>query len=738
MKSPLNTNLGIRQDEEEGVLDLMVIARSLWVRKWSILSLATLMAILQAFWVSSKPSIYDARATLVIEQGENNVVSIQDVYTQDYGSWEYMQTQFELLRSRSLAERVVRKLELHRLERFRPQPPPPRPWYKPDLSKLKPAGFNPVPEQPWVMPSENQQIQNLTAMVAGQVQVRQIGDSNVVALTYRADDPQLAASIANTYLQEYIDSFHDAKEDATRQATEYLNARMEDLRQALKDSEDRLQTFRDQEKLVDIEGVTTLSTQEISSLNSTYSQSRQRRLELETTQRELERVKNASVEEMMMIPSVLNHIVVRDLKQKETEAESNVSELSRRYGPKHPKMIDAMSQLNSAKSALESEVRNVVFGIGREYEIALTNEMSSKTQLDTTKLDLQDLNRKEFMLKELEREVGTNSQLYDIFFTRIKETSDAGLFEPSPARIVDLSEGGSKVGPNVKQAAIMAFAFTVAIASGLSLVLDTINNTIKSPIDVEEKLRAPLLGTLPLIKESKEGDFEDYWKDPKSEFAESVRTIRTGVVLSGLDSPSKIIVITSSVPGEGKSTLALNLAAAFAQMEKTLVIGADLRRPSLARKCKLPAKHPGLSNYVAGSATLDECIATLPGTTLSVMPAGIIPSNPLEMLSSLKFREALESLKTRFDRIVIDSAPIQAVSDALMLASYADSLIFVVKSDATAVSLVKKSLTRLLDANDLLTGVVLNHFEPSKSAKYYGSYNYRYSESYYNSTDTHG
>lgn len=734
---PANS-LPLRNDGDEDALDLMGMVHSLWARKWAIISLAVVVAILVAFWVGSKPPIYDARATLLIEQGESSVVSIQDVYTQGYRGWEYMQTQFELLRSRSIAERVVRKLELHTLDRYRPQPPPPRPWYKPDLSMLKPAGFNAEPQKPWTMPSVDEQIQSLTSMVASQVQIQQIGDSNLVSLTYRSDDPRLAASIANTYLQEYIDSFRDAKEDSTEQATDYLNTRMAELRQTLKNSEDRLQAFRDQEKLVDIAGVTTLSAQEISSLNSTYSQSRQTRLELETTQRELQRVKNASTEELMMIPAILNHAVVRDLKQDETEAESKVSELSRRYGPKHPKMIDAVSQLNSAKTALESEVKNVVFGIEREYQLALNSENSSKSQLDSTKLDLQDLNRKEFVLKELEREVETNSQMYNMFFTRIKETGEVGVFEAPPARVIDLSQGGVQVGPNIKQAVVLAFALAFVAACGLSILLDTLDNTIKTPVDIEEKLHAPMLGTLPLIKQNKAGNFEEYWKDPKSEFAEAVRTIRTGVVLSGLDRPAKIIVITSSVPGEGKSTLALNLAASFAQMEKTLVIGADLRRPSLARKCKLEARHPGLSNYVAGSASLEECIATLEGTSLSVMPAGIIPSNPLEMLSSLRFREALDELKIRFDRIVVDSAPIAAVSDALMLASYADALIFVVKADSTSASLAKKSIAQLVNANELLTGVVLNHFDPSKAVKYYGSYNYKYNEGYYNTSDTHG
>lgn len=741
MNSPISNSNDMRVDDEQDVIDLFGMFRAMWHRKWVILGLATIVSLATSFWMGTKPAVYGAKATLLFEDTQASVVSIQDLYRQGEHSTGYMQTQFELLRSRAIAERVVRKLQLQNMEKFKPQPPPPKPWYEFDLSTLKPAGSNPQPAKPWVMPSEEARIQDLTDMVAGGVKVEQIGESNLVSLTYTSDDPKLAASIANTYLEQFIDSFLAAKVDSTLKATDWLNTRLADLKQNLKNSEEKLQNFREREKLVDLQGVTTnLSAQQISNINNTYTQSQQRRRDLEATQKELEHLK--TVDELMTIPLVLNHDSIRALKQKESDSQRNLSELSRRYGPKHPKIVDAKAQLASIRSALEAEVHNVVFGLQREYRLALESENSSKSQLDATKLDLQDLNRKEFILKDLEREVDTNSQLYNIFFTRIKETGEAGVFEAPPARIIDLSLGGSKIGPNVQQAVMVAFGLSFLFGCALAVLVDLLDNTLKSPTEVEDKLRVPVLGTLPVMQTSKEGHSEEYWLDSKSDFAEAVRTIRTGVVLSGLDNPARLIVVTSSVPGEGKSTIALNLAASLAQMEKTLVIGADLRRPSLARKCNFPAKHPGLSNYVAGSAALDDCIIKFGNDQLSVMPAGIVPSNPLEMLSSQKFRDTLELLQTKYDRIVIDSAPVAAVSDALMLASYADAVIFVIKSDATATALVKKSITQLENVNAPLTGVVLNHFDPAKLTKYYGNYNYGYrygGDSYnYTTNDTHG
>lgn len=724
------------------LLDPARVFNAIWLRKWIILALSSAMSLAAFLWVGAKPASYRADATMLIEMASFNPLMFQDLMYGGYVGFEYMETQFELLRSRSVAERVVRKLALHRMERFRPQPPPPDPWYKFDLSMLKPAGFNPAPEQPWTMPSEESQIQSLTNMVAGRLQVEQLGGSNMVMVSFTADDPRLAASITNTYLQEYIESHLDARMASTLQATDWLTERLADLRENLKRSEERLQAFRDQEQLVDLQGVATLSTQEITNLNNTFSQSRQRRLELEATREELQRIgDDGTVEELLTIPAVFNHDAIRNLRQAERDAQRAVSELSRRYGPKHPKMIEAVTRLDTARTALELEVRNVTYGIEREYQVALNAETTSKQQLDATRLDLQDLNRKEFLLREYEREVETNTQLYDIFFTRLRETDETGEFEAPPARIIDLAADGYRIGPNVQRAAMLAFAMSFMALCGLAVLLDALDNTIKTPADVEEKLGLPLLGALPLLKAAKGEVAEEYWDNQTGTFAEAVRTIRTAVVLSNIDKPAKVIVVTSSVPGEGKSTLALNLATAFSQLEKTILIGADMRRPTLAKRCNLSPKHPGLSNYVAGSAEFDACIAQFNETALTVMPAGLIPSNPLELLSSNRFRETLDLLKTRYDRIIVDSAPVAAVSDALMLASYADSLLFVVKADDTATTVVQKSVRQLLAANEPLTGVILTHYDPSKATKYYGEYRYKYgyyNSGHYHSNETHG
>jgi capsular exopolysaccharide synthesis family protein len=225
------------------------------------------------------------------------------------------------------------------------------------------------------------------------------------------------------------------------------------------------------------------------------------------------------------------------------------------------------------------------------------------------------------------------------------------------------------------------------------------------------------------MKKGHVGPCLGYLEDPKSGFSEAVRSIRTGLVLSGLEKPHKITVITSTTPGEGKSTIAINLAAALALVESVLLIDADLRRPSLAGVFKLPSGTPGLSNVLAQSETLEACLHKSP-YGFDVLPAGIIPANPLEMLSTARFKELLISLSGKYDRVIIDSAPMNAVSDALILATMADSLVYVAKADSTPYALVLKSINTIRHSNLPLTGVVLNGLDTTKQDAYgkYGNY----------------
>ena len=710
------------------MLDIGRLLRAVLRYRWGILGLTFAVTLATGLWVYSLESVYRASASVLLETREANVVNVEQVYQMGRQDYDYFMTQFELLKSRALAERVVRRLKLHQHPMFRPADKTEEEAGF-SLRSLLPAREKAPPVQLTDEQREDRLIQSVTGLVMGGLSVPRVEFSYLAHLNFESTDPVLAAQIVNTLAEEFIESDLENRLSGTLQATGWLNTRLETLKENLRVSEQALQEFREQEGLVNIEGVTGHGRGELQALSARLDDARRARMEAENILEEVRGMGNASISELMSVPAVLEHQVIRDIKREQSLAERRVAELNKRYGVKHPKMIAARSDLSASTNELTQEVKKVVSGIGREYDLAQRNEREQQDRWEARKSEMQDFNRVEFRLRDLQREVDTNRQLYDIFFIRVKDVSETGGFEEAHARIVDraLTPAGP-VKPNRRLALGSGQIVGLLLGSAVAMLLDILDNTIKTPEDVEDKLHAPLLGALPKQILSKTGEFEQFWQNPQSIYAEAIRTIRTGVVLSGLDDPARIIVVTSTVPGEGKSTTALNLGAAMGQMQSTLVIGADLRRPRLAKLCGLTPNHRGLSHYVSGDAALEDCIEHMEALNLHVMPAGLIPPNPLEMISSKRFVDALKSLQDRFDRIIIDSAPVHAVSDALILASYADSVIYLVKADATSATQVQKGIDSLVASNQPLTGVVLNQFDSGKSRSYYGGKHYQYGD----------
>ncbi|MBL4782712.1 MAG: polysaccharide biosynthesis tyrosine autokinase [Porticoccaceae bacterium] len=733
------------QEQDEDFIDIGRLFRVVLRYKWGILGLALVITLFTGLMLMGVKPVYRASASVMLESGGANLVGVEDVYAINASHMYLVNTQFNILQSRDLVERVVRRLHLYKhpvfVEADAKQKEDDKeegskaPWYRYDFKSLLPQSDEPPPPEPSAEEKQESAIHAITNAIVGGLTVKPVDFSLVAHLSFESTDPKLAAQVVNAIAEEFIAHDMQVRMSGTLQATDWLNVRLDDLKSKLHTSEQALQDFRDREGLVEISGVTGLGSSELNSLVQRLDDARKKRIEAQNIKDEVQGMGKASTETLMTLPAVLQHQLIRELKREQSKMSRKVAELGKRYGPKHPKMIAARSDLTAATGGLAREVRKVVSGINREYQLAMRNEQQLQVSWEASKTEVQDFNRKEFQLRELQREVDTNRQLYEVFFTRIKSVSQTGGFEKPHARIVDRAiTPGSPFKPNKKRSLILALVLGLMLGSGIAILLDVLDNTIKSPDDVQDKLRFPLLGSVPKMATDKNGGFEQFWQQPQSQYAEALRTIRTGVVLSGLDDPAKIIVVTSTVPGEGKSTIALNLGSSLGQMEKTLVIGADLRRPSLAKLCQLTPNHPGLSHFVSGTAELDACVEYLDELKIYVMPAGVIPPNPLEMLGSKKFIEGLTTLKQRFDRIVIDTPPLHPVSDALVLASYADSVIYVVKADSTSATQAKKSMASILASNEPLTGVVLNQFDIKKASKYYGSKYYKYGDYYQSDT----
>ncbi len=675
----------------------------------------TAIAVLVALVITP---VYKATATILIEAEEAKVLSIEEVYGLGSPSDEYYQTQFEILKSRELAKRTVLELGLVDNPEFNPAHPENKKSFS--IKELILGEADPLTEEEILAKTVD------TFWEA--VSISPVRKTQLVKVSVESESAEMARVAANAMAQQFIESQLDAKIEVTQQAAGWLSDRLGGLKAKLEDSERKLQQYREDNDLVDVEGVDTLVAKEIDQITEALVEARARRLELQGTYEQLQSLGELNYENLSSLPSIISNPVVVNLRDSETQAELKVSELKKRYGPLHPKMIAAESDLEAVRESVLTQMKRIATSIESNYLVAKSKENSLEKALTNSKSDVRNLNRTEFTLSEYQREVRTNRQLYEAFFNRVSETSATGDLQTASARVVDPAvKPVDPVKTNKKLIVLLALVVSGMFGVALAFLLDILDSTIKNLDDVERKLDVPMLGLLPLVgKKQDAGDVEQMVRAFVGEgmdgFRESVRTLRTGLTLASMEQPASVILVTSSVPSEGKTTTSTNIAEAFGQMEKTLLIDCDMRRPSVAKKLGLAPNVPGLSNAVAYPEMLDECIQSRPELGIDVVSAGPIPPNPLELLGSKNFRDILDRLRSRYQRIIIDSAPMQAVSDALYLSTLVDGVVYVVKADATKDKLAQDGLGKLDNNNARVLGVVLNQVNVDREAKYADSY----------------
>lgn len=756
---------------------------------WGILGLAVSVSVLTFLILLSKTPIYRATASMIVEPKEQKVVSVEELYGVDTKSVAYYYTQVEVLKSRAIARKVIEALSLTAHPEFVGKPPAPDsaeemgpvgpdgPQIPKDLVSADAGdaadggegGEDAAAEsslldwRSWLpfgasQPAASEAVEpdpvdGVVDQFLARLSVSAIRNTQLVQVSFDAASPELAMRAANAVCDAYIDANLDARSEGTQLASKWLATRLEGLREKLADSERRLQAYLENQKLVDIggvsssgvssSGVSSLSASQLSDLNSKYIDARKIRLEAETLYSQIASLGGQVPDNIESMPAIYGDETVRDLKQQEHEALTRVNELSSRYGAQHPERVTAETHLESVRTALKKQVASVAGRLKQQIAAAYANENALAGQIDGLKSEIQGISRKESVYRELQREVQSNRDLYEMFFKRLKETSEAGDLQPSNARIMDAAIlPRVPVRPNKRLGVTIAFALSLLAGIGLAFLLDFMDKSFRSSDEVEQKLGLPLLGLVPLVaQKQKRGAKEDvskvFLEDPRGNFAESVRTIRTGIMLSALDDPRMSILVTSSVPGEGKSSISMSLAYALAQLNsRVLVVEADLRRPNLAKRCGLSAKMPGLSNLVVQTASLEECIHHYDAGKIDLMPAGIIPPNPLELLSSHRFAEAMAELESEYDAIILDAPPMQPVSDALALSRLARSVIYVIQAEKTPVHMARSGIDRLRKVRAPLTGVVLSQLNMEKSRRGYSSY--YYSDYYYGSYKQEG
>ncbi len=703
MKTQESENL-ISTNEE---VELKEILTPLWTGRWKILFFTLVITFFVAFYLSLlKPSY---RATAILQIGSNkpaNTLSINDAFNESSASKEQIQTQYELLRSRKFAERVIRQLNLVQHKEFNSGK------YNSKFAILESiGGRDSVPS-----------VSDIVGQFQKQLSIVPIAGTELVKISYASFSAELSQQVANqvgiTYLQ-YQDEIHSASKETTSQ---WLVDQLEELGKKLQVSELSLQTYREAEGIVDIDGVVGLVGAELTELTSETLRAEKLADDLAISYQSLKKY-DGDIAKLSELYEISNHATLLQLRSAEEKVARKFFELSQRYGPKHPKRIAVNAELMSLKNRITQQVYDIVTSIEKEYFSAIERANGTKQRLAIAKKDYLRLSRLQNKFSQLTREVDTNKELYNNYLVRLKEADAMGNYKANfYVRFIDKAIiPKSQFAPNKALVIVLTFILSIAFISIIIIMRELLVDTLNSRRKLDNFNEAAILAVLPRIKASTTDRKEDAYSTD-NRFTEAIRTLRTALLFNSEKIPPKVIAITSSVPNEGKSTVALHLARSFSEMEKVLLIEADMRHPTIAKNMNLNQHRPGLSNLLAKTHQINECIIRDKSVKLDILTSGISPANPLAFLSMKRFNMLIKVFGNFYDRIIIETPPVHAVSDAVIISKLVDSVLYIVHGNKTKREQISSGLRMLKQVNAPIEGVVINHSENIDTDKYQNKY----------------
>jgi succinoglycan biosynthesis transport protein ExoP len=735
IETPKNQATAIPRDpefdefvEDEG-LTLRHYWYLVWRNKWAISGLVFAVGLFTLIWTYSLQPIYRSTATLMIGANEPIMESEQQSSANGLDREKFLGTQYELLKSREIAKAALEKLKLDQQSWFDPLGEESksrfnwRNWIPRAWLETMDVAYTPV--------ADSDPDKALLGWLRKNLQIRPVQHTSLAEVSFETTNPRMASQVANAVTQAYIETNLKQRHESSQEASEWLKQQLLKSQHNVSESIDALQKYREQTGLVEVEGMQSVYTEHLKAVASEYASARQIRTEAENRYQRAKRLKKTG--QLDAMSGVFDNPWVQHLREQENKLEREIRLDSERFQGNYPELDEAKQNLEAIRNHIDEVFGQIVEGFRTDYELALSNEEHLLSERKKLEDKVQELNEKGFQVDALERAVATNRQSYDAFLHRLMDMSTLGADTVSMiARIVDPAVPQfTPVKPNKRRIMTIAVILALFAGVGIVLLLDKLDNTLKRREEVEERLGIPVLGELALLKNKRNDGTEivpatEFLDEPKSVFAESIRTFRTSVALSGLDRKRQVIVVTSTVSGEGKTTVALNLALSLGQLGNVLLIDADLRRPSLAKLSGLKTKLPGLTDVVASTAKVADCIHRIAGD-IHLLPVGsVIPPDPLKALSSERFSELLNKSATAYDSVVIDSAPIEVVSDARVLATNASGVVYVIKADETPHQAVRQGLNSLKQTNAPVIGAVLNQLDP-KTSRSYDKYKYGYS-----------
>lgn len=691
---------------EEKEIHLRDYLKVIYKRRYTVYTFFIIVCVVVIIGTLSSTPLYKATTKVLIEKVEPYNLSMMYPYYMPYDP-EFYETQYQLIKSKSVAEKVVKMLSLENTYEK----------YFKDAKKIFSDG------------QKTSRTEILTNIISSGIVVTPVKNSKIVNISFLSTNPDFAEIVANTVAQAYIDEILEMRMNASRYSLEWMTKKAEEEKIKLEKSEQALQDYMKANNIVTLQDKIAITPEKLSEFNAQLIKAETRRKEIESL---YYKVMNLSpdLKDAETIPAIASDNTIQSLRSQILKAEQNIEDLSKKYGQKHPSMIRAQEELKILEQKKEQEIKRVIGTIKNEYELARANEANLQRMLSNTKAEALDLNEKFIRYGVLTREVETNRQLYDALIKRIKEQS---VTEEIRNVNVWVIEKGEKPVTPVKPRKTLNILLGILVGLfggvGIAFFFEYLDNTIKTPEDVEAKLGIPVLGTIPLLGEKDDNITDIILKEPQSIYAESYKTIRTSIFLSSSDKPPQNILIVSTGPEEGKTVTSVNLAVTIARSgHSVLLVDADLRKPRIHSIFGLN-NLSGLSTYLAGSTPDINTLYKRPLSNFSVIPSGPIPPNPSELLGSKRMQDLIRIVNTEFEVIIWDSPPLMTVSDSLILSRITDGTIIVARAGKTTYDIVRRGLNLLqgrreTDIHSHVLGIVINAFDIKKADDYHKLYNY--------------
>jgi len=674
-------------------------------KRWPIVAVVTAVALaVAAGWLHRQPKIYEAACQIVIEPSSPQVLQgVKDVVELGTGNYwmtkEFNETQYRIIQSTPVALRTAERLALA---------------HDPDFREL--AG--------------NQGQAALAQIIRGRLRVEPLKETRIGAIIVSDTKPERAALIANTIADTYLEYNLDYKLDGARSANSWLSEKTFEFKKKLRDSELGLYEFRRERNLlaVGLDDKQSMTAQNLQTINAELGKVHLKRIEMEANRQLIQDALN-DISDSESIPEVRSDDSVVHLRATFIQLTKEQAELAGKYGPSHPKVTAMQKELESITQAYRREIASVLSTLENRFKFILNQEKVLGRELDKANKDAVDLSKVELEYRPLARESEEELKVYNLLSAREREIDLTGLLRTNNARILERARvPHAPVRPRSLQTMMLALLIGLVGGTCVTLLVEALDNRLKSPADIEAFLGIQVLGLIPLIGDNREGAERirerdlGIFHDPKSQAAEFCRSLRTNILFMSPDHPLRTIVVTSPNPQEGKTATSINLAITMAEAGgRVLIIDTDMRRPRLHHSFGVP-NSAGISTLVMGSSTLEDVIKKTDVPNLDVLPCGPLPINPSELLHANRFATVLRDCAQRYDRVILDSPPTSAVTDPAILGNLCDGVLLVVKSGRTKRESAAMACHQLLAAQAKILGVIVNGIDFTNPEYGYHSY----------------